>query len=374
MPQVISICVLLEKKGDYNMLEVYISDKTLEKIWLEYPDSNWGKILSQLRVIYISEEQTNEYLNEDGVLWQIQMAGIQLEPSTAYIQGIINGTESISEKPFGVFILDIDPAQALKMQKENGVICMSSYKIDEDILTLIDPSSKMYDEGEMGDWKEVLGGVNASSFISNSLIINDRNLFANDGYKTNRKGEKYEDKTAIYNITEMLNEIIPFTLAKPYHISVVCDYECISNGLTHKSIAEKVNKIKRALDRPFPIEIEILFIKRGDRRITDATHNRRIISNYFILKADHKICAFKPCNEKQSVSICGQNISIDKLYSRGLFDKSDPPAKGYKSDLTKYRNIIKILTEGENNGFTNYYLGQNGQEKPITELKNRLLV
>ena len=118
------------------MLEVYISDKALEKIWLEAPDSSWGKILSKQRVIYISEEQTDEYLNEDGVLWQIQMAGIQLEPSTAYIQGVINGAESISEKPFGVFILDIDPAQALKMQNENGVICMSSDRIDEDILTL----------------------------------------------------------------------------------------------------------------------------------------------------------------------------------------------------------------------------------------------
>lgn len=356
------------------MLEVYISDKALEKIWLEAPDSSWGKILSKQRVIYISEEQTDGYLNEDGVLWQIQMAGIQLEPSTTYIQGVINGAESISEKPFGVFILDIDPAQALKMQNENGVICMSSDRIDEDILTLIDPCSKMYDDGEIGDWKEILGGVKAGSFISNSLVINDRNLFANDGYKTNRRGEKYEDKTAIYNITEILNEIIPFSLTKPYHISIVCDYECISNGLTHKSIAEKVNKIKRALDRPFPIEFEILFIKRGDRRITDATHNRRIISNYFILKAEHKICAFKSHYEGQSVSICGQNVSIDKLYSRGLLDKSDPPAKGHKSDLTKYRNIIKILTEGEVRGFTNYYFAQNGQEKPITELKNRLLV
>ena len=128
------------------------------------------------------------------------------------------------------------------------------------------------------------------------------------------------------------------------------------------------------MDRPFPIEFEILFIKRGDRRITDATHNRRIISNYFILKAEHKICAFKSHYEGQSVSICGQNVSIDKLYSRGLLDKSDPPAKGHKSDLTKYRNIIKILTEGEDRGSTNYYFAQNGQEKPITELKNRLLV
>ncbi len=354
------------------MLEIYISDKTLEKIWLESPDSNWGKILKKQRVIYISEEKTNGYLNEDCVLWQMQMDDIKLEPSTAYIQGVINGTESISKKPFGVFILDIDPAQAFKMQKENGVICMSSDAIDENILTLIDPCVKEYEESEKGKWSDVLVGVKADSFVSNSVIINDRNLFANDGQKTNHHtGEIYDDTPGIDNIAAVLNEIIPSELSVPYHVAILCDYECVktANGLTHKSVAEKVNKIKKKLNRLFPIEIEIVFIKAGDSRITNVTHNRRIISNYFILKADHKICAFK-----SGMSLCAQNILIDRLYSKGLSDTSDPPAKGHRVCVSQYRSIRQLLVEHESRGNMYYTLIQNGQEKSITEIKNRLFV
>ena len=374
MPQVISICVLLEKKGDYNMLEVYISDKTLEKICLESPDSSLGKILSKQSVIYISEENPDQLLDETGVLWQIEMAGVHLEPSTAFIQDVISGSKSISEKPFGVFILDIEPQKALKMQRENGVICMSSDKIDDDILTLIDPCTKVYAEGEKGKWSEVLVGVKSGSFVSNSIIINDRNLFANDRQLTNsHTGEKYDDTAGIDNIAAILDEIIPNELGVPYHVAILCDYECVktTNGLTHKSVSEKINKIKKKLNRTFPIEIEIVFIKDGDNRITAPTHNRRIISNYFILRADHKICAFK-----SGISLCGQNVSIDKLYSRGLFDKSDPPAKDHKMSVMQYRLIRQFLLEYEGRGIgsTYYTFRQNGQEKTITELKNRLLI
>lgn len=369
MPQVSSICVLSEKKEACNMLEIYISDRALEKIWVESRDSNWGKIISKQGVVYISEDDPSQLLDENGVLWQIEMSGIHLEPSTEYIQKILDGTKSISEKPFGVFILDIEPHKALKMQQENGVICMSSDAIDENILALIDPCVKEYEEGEKGKWSDVLVGVKADTFVSNSVIINDRNLFANDGLKTNH--HTGESTPGIDNIAAVLNEIIPSELCVPYHVAILCDYECvkIANGLTHKSVAEKVNKIKKKLNREFPIEIEIIFIKDGDSRITKVTHNRRIISNYFILKADHKICAFK-----SGMSLCAQNILIDRLYSKGLSDTSDPPAKGHRVCVSQYRSIRQLLVEHESRGNMYYTLRQNGQEKSITQIKNRLFV
>lgn len=358
------------------MLEIYMSDKTLEKIWLESPNSNWGKILSKQQVIYVSLENPNRLFDAEDELSQISaMNDIRLEPSTAYIESVISGVNSISEKPFGVFILDIEPHKALKMQMENGVICMSSDKIDDDILTLIDPCVKEYEDGEFGDWTEILSGIKAGAFVSNSIVINDRNLFANDGQKMNRyTKETYEDTTGVENVSIILNEIIPHTLNVPYHVTILCDYECVNNGLTHKSVAEKINKIKKMLNRQFPIEMEILFIKRGDKSITDATHNRRIVSNYFILKADHKICAFKTNHKRRSISTCGQTISIDKLYSKGILDRSDPPAKGHKVYVNKYKTIVNTLKESERRGFVNCYFAQNGQEKPITELQNRLLI
>ena len=358
------------------MLEIYISDKTLEKIWVESRNSNWGKIISKQGVVYISEEEPSRLLDKDGVLWQIEMSGIHLKPSTEYIQKIIDGTESISEKPFGVFILDIDPVQALKMQNENGVICMSSKRINDDILTEVSPNYKFYEKDEEGDWNEILQGVSNDVLPSNAVIVIDNYLFANDGRMQVGTPYEYTDSGGIKNIQSILDCIIPRKSSIDYHVLIVCESDSIKNGLTFKDITTQLNKLKKELkktrDPGLNITCEIIAATKGSQYVSLA-HNRRIISNYFIIDLLHKVNAFSDTGK----SNCEQCITINRLYSRGLKERSDVPAKSHRIVINNYKKFISdwisaILNDGRD--ITDYIFGQNGQEKSIIEIKNRLLV
>lgn len=358
------------------MLEVYISDKTLEKIWLEAPNSNLGKVLSKQRVIYISEEEADSHLDKDGVLWQIEMSGIHLEPSTAYIQDVISGATSISEKPFGMFILDIEPVQALKMQNENGVICMSSKSIDDTILTDVSPNYKFYEKDEDGAWDSVLKGVSNTVLPSNAVIIIDNYLFANDGKKQIGTPHEYIDSSGMKNVQAILDCIIPRKLSIDYHVLLVCEWDSIKNGLTFKDITTQLNKLKKELkktrDSEINITCEMIAAKEGSQYVSLA-HNRRIISNYFIIELLHKVNAFSDTGK----SNCEQSITINRLYSQGLEEGSDVPAKTHRIVMNNYKRFISDWTRAiqiDGRDITDYVFGQNGQEKSITELKNRLLV
>lgn len=358
------------------MLEVYISDKTLEKIWLESPNSNLGKVLSKQRTIYISEVETDRHLDKESVLWQIEMSGIHLEPSTAYIQDVISGAVSISEKPFGMFILDIDPAQALKMQNENGVICMSSEMTDDTILTDVSPNYKFYEKDEEGAWDNVLKGVSQTVLPSNAVIIIDNYLFANDGRKQIGTPHEYIDSGGMKNVQAILDCIIPRNLSIDYHVLLVCESDSIKNGLTFKDITTQLNKLKKELKKTrnpgINIICEIIAAKDGSQYVSLA-HNRRIISNYFIIEVLHKVNAFSDAGK----SNCEQSITINRLYSKGLNEDSDVPAKSHRIVVNNYKRFISdwtnaILVDGRD--ITDYIFGQNGQGTSITEIKNRLLV
>ena len=104
------------------------------------------------------------------------------------------------------------------------------------------------------------------------------------------------------------------------------------------------------------------------------THNRRILSNYYWVYADHKLCAF--VNNHSNAS---QYMTVNGLYAYLSTMKGNRDAASNKEHtklIRKFSDMIKELRRLVDNESirATYRLTINGNHKlSINELDNRLL-
>ena len=121
------------------MFKVFIAEKILRNIIQaesQRPNntrSNLFKILKSAKKLYVAMDAPDE-------AWIKQLKdnyGLVADTTrTEYIKKIPTKPESVLKNPSSLFILDIPPAEAKKIQVEYGVICRSG--VDLNISTLID--------------------------------------------------------------------------------------------------------------------------------------------------------------------------------------------------------------------------------------------
>ena len=70
-------------------------------------------------------------------------------------------------------------------------------------------------------------------------------------------------------------------------------------------------------------------------------HNRRIISNYFVVRADYKLQAFK-----DNMSTATQTIFYDALFSKIVPLKPNGPDSPIKSQLQTIESIRELIQNG----------------------------
>lgn len=213
------------------------------------------------------------------------------------------------------------------------------------------------EEGENSTfgWREIFTGV--KDLPSNSIIINDRNLFSNDEVIKDKDGAIIDKRlSGIEGIFNILNVSLPKKLDVPFHILIVCDKTGIEGDglrrrktITVKNVITYLNGLKKQLNRPFPIVMELLAVCPSSS-FYPATHNRRILTNYGLLTFDHKVNAFKG-----RVNNASQLIGVNKLFSHeNLKTESEPPFLFEHNRITKalhnyltYLNQTTVLSEHE---------------------------
>jgi hypothetical protein len=110
--------------------------------------------------------------------------------------------------------------------------------------------------------------------------------------------------------------------------------------------------------------LEILGIT-PDSDIYDELHNRRIVSNYYIIKVEHKLAAFN-----KNVSTCLQTITPQVLFTVDSLNKnSTPPLKAIDHAIATIRDFSKTAP---NNNDYDYALNGKRMEKCMGII-NRLL-
>lgn len=266
--------------------------------------------------------------------------------------------ENVLKNPSALYILDIPAANALAIQRMYGVMCLSSSA--PDISPLIDVNDEHTTEKKVAlgrGWDSVLDSV--EHLPSNALILNDRYLF-----KTTNPvfGNGFD------NIRSILTELLPRELSTKYHIIVIFDRDEIDPLYNFKSISKRINDIALELKMPYEIVTEVLGLSEG-KDIYYKFHNRRIVSNYFVVKMDYTLAAF---NKTEGTS--EQTIIPQVLFTEDSLNKSSSAPLKSMQQITKALKSFSDSLKSSSMDHNSYSYAINGQQKSqCLTITNRLI-
>lgn len=266
--------------------------------------------------------------------------------------------EKVLNNPSALYILDISPADALAIQRMYGVMCLSSSA--PDITPLIDVNDEHTTEKRVSlgrGWDSVLDSV--EHLPSNALILNDRYLF--------------KTTNAVYgngfdNIRSILTELLPRELNTKYHIAVIFDRDEIDPLYNFNSIAKRLNDLVLEFKKPYEIVTEVLGLSEG-KEIYYKFHNRRIVSNYFVVKMDYTLAAF---NKTEGTS--EQTIIPQVLFTEDSLNKNSSAPLKSMQQITKALQSFSDSLKSSSMDHNSYSYAINGQQKECClTITNRLI-
>lgn len=266
--------------------------------------------------------------------------------------------EKVLNNPSALYILDISPADALAIKRMYGVMCLSSSA--PDITPLIDVNDEHTTEKRVSlgrGWDSVLDSV--EHLPSNALILNDRYLF--------------KTTNAVYgngfdNIRSILTELLPRELNTKYHIAVIFDRDEIDPLYNFNSIAKRLNDLVLEFKKPYEIVTEVLGLSEG-KEIYYKFHNRRIVSNYFVVKMDYTLAAF---NKTEGTS--EQTIIPQVLFTEDSLNKNSSAPLKSMQQITKALQSFSDSLKSSSMDHNSYSYAINGQQKECClTITNRLI-
>ena len=369
---------LYAEKGRSSMFKVFANMNFLEGLLLDKTPRNWYNIFMSGNVseVCVPEEIDDDVIDEMGsvdIIGNLQLLGTTVKSDAEYINDILQNSRRVLENPNAVFLLSIESEDAGKIQNRYGVICQSIDNIDDEVLT----KAYEYDlsDGQKGvDWNVYFDKSN-HILPSNSLIICDRYIFSSD--KINGAITKDTMELGLSNIRGILNSILPKRHNDEYNVLIVFDsstfnlgdeqetelFKTIASNL--KDYADGNKKVRR-----YKIRFDLISIDHNCINYK-MLHNRRIISNYFVVRAEYKLRAFK-----DNASTVSQTIFYDALFSKIVRMKPSGPDSPIKSQL----QMINYIRELIQNGYCRKYASIVDKQDDINVTKvcntctNRLLI
>ena len=197
--------------------------------------------------------------------------------------------------------------------------------IHQPINRLVDVNDEQTISGQepLGNgWSTVLKSL--KGIPSNALILTDRYLFS--GYYP-------KAGNGVDNVLSILGALLPERFLGEYHVTIVFDNKNEKYTSFYDVVAQ-LSTIRQALHRDYPINMEILGIT-PDCEVYNDLHNRRIVSNYFIVKVEHKMAAFN-----KNISTREQAITPQVLFTVDSLNRnSTPPIKAIDHVIAAIRKF-----------------------------------
>ena len=213
----------------------------------------------------------------------------------------------------------------------------------------------------------------------NSIIVSDRYIFSDDRFVN---GETFEKGNGYRNLIAILDCLLPRKKRDgAFSILIYCDaFEFRDNPyrsptdiqrnememLHFKKLSNWLNKdIKSLRSGLYKIEVEVLSF--GPNKLYhEKTHNRRILTTYSELYAEHKLAAFQ-----NNHSVVDQYITYNTLFSEGITNKSDCPIFSHDLKLRRFASVFAYGKQYENM-YLYSYCG-NSTSASIANVKNYLI-
>lgn len=331
------------------MFKVFANRDFLEGVLLNQTPKNWYNIFMSGNVaeVCVPEDLVDEDIDTMGaidIIGNLQLLGTTVKTDTEYINDIPKNASRVLENPNAVFLLNIKAKEAENIQNRYGVICQSIDAIDDDVLT----KAYEYDlsDGQQGvDWNVYFNKSN-HTLPSNALIICDRYIFSCDS-KSDAKAAQDAMNFGLSNIRCILNSLLPKKYHEEYNVLIIFDSSTFNQSEEQememfksivKDLKDYADGIKKA--QHYTIRFDLISIDHNCINYRKL-HNRRIISNYFVVRAEYKLRAFKG-----NVSTVTQTIFYDALFSKIVPIKPNGPDSPIKSQLQIISFIHELIKNG----------------------------
>ena len=333
------------------MFKVYANLDFLEGVLFDKTPKNWYNIFMSGNVaeVCVPEEINDEEIGKMGsvdIVENLQLLGTIIKTDAEYINDIPHNARRVLENPNAVFLLNIRNQDADNIQNNYGVICQSIDSIDDEVLT------KAYEynlsDGQEGvDWA-VYFDKSYHTLPSNALIICDRYIFSSNQNKPPLKIAQEALELGLLNIRSILNSVLPRRHSDEYNVLIVFDSSTFNQSEEHemkmfKHIADDLKNYAAGTKkvRHYKIRFDLISVDHNCMNYRKL-HNRRIISNYFVVRADYKLQAFS-----NKVSLSTQTIFYDALFSKIVPMKPSGPDSPIKSQLQTINSIRELIQNGK---------------------------
>ena len=303
------------------MASFYLSFDAFNKIYNS--NSVEFQIMTKQKTVYLdlSDNELDSYmLPDEGSLgdetnplfdFQQSYANVSYKSGKQLFEDVKNDLyDKLYTIPDGIFILDVNEKKAKDLSKQYGVICISSNNIDLSFLT---SQNSVYCEREIK--KDYDGeAFNPKHFElttiipgrvlhpSNTIIVIDKYLFKDDPDGN--------------SITKLLSFLLKKELKRG-----ICQVLIIFQNASLQKEDDRKKYFKNIVEKMYDtisdihkLDIELEFFAGDyDPSFWDDMHNRKIITNYSILSAEHGLGMY--LNKKMRWD---QKITVESLYSQGL--------------------------------------------------------
>lgn len=332
------------------MFTLYTTEDKLTELCLE--GGTWYDIIRNQRTIYVcndSDEEEWDISNE--ILMNLYRGGVEIEVDNELAEDIKNDTKSVLELVNPAYILDYSEQEATEISRKYGVIFLPTQNTPEPAIAETGWTLDTSDDSKEQSWDFFLSGIKTKY---NSLVIIDRYFFSSE------YGESLEDSK--FNLRSILNILLPKEQMHKFTVSIIFDITKADKEM--QELATEVNKIKKTLVGHTSFDMELISIDSNCYNY-DKTHDRFIISNYFVIDAAHKIKAFRT----DKTVLTEQNIHFKYLYSKGIRenDKSSKPEVSQDRILKAVCDAIHT-SKREMLHAANGQMSQKGNFQPKNEM------
>lgn len=266
--------------------------------------------------------------------------------------------EDVLKNPSALYILDITRAEALAIQKNYGVFCLSGEAPDISPLIDVNDIHRSENRKPLGrGWDSVLDSV--EKLPSNALILIDRYLFSesNAAY-----GNGFD------NVKAILNELLPRDFGTKYHVTIIYAKGDDGETYTFQEVATRLSAISKNLGRKYEITMEVIRITEQCSPMYYDFHDRFILSNYYCVEASHQLAAFN-----KNVATARQTIIPWALFTESsLNGTSTPPLEAITQATSTLRTFSKSLPHLTDHSIYSYAVNGKVMEKCMG-VRNRLI-
>lgn len=345
-------------KDDYKV-KVYLSKDVLEYIAVseqEFPNLNKIFRESAVFILDMSDDELDESLEntESDFAVFCNAYNIKTIANKSILTFLMANKDEMVKRCRSIFFLDINEADAERMQKEYGLLVISINQIDDNIFNKHFWRHRFnvgdsFSGDAVSEWKEILRDV--PWLPTNSLIITDDYLFTKSGVSLDE---------CIENVKGLLDAIIPNFLDVDYHVLIVTTHPDCEDV----KINQAVGNIKSYINgrRGFDVNVECVFYH--------ALHQRKVITNYNVMVCDKGFVNFSNRKHKVTDTNPTYACSVFQNIVDSIGDTEYGIATADMEDLHKIASEVKAMINGGVKDTKKRILGDCQKDKSIN---NRLL-